>query len=59
MVHVPCIKPLDEDALRDSVAGHDLVVTVEEHSVMGGLGGLVAETHRNRPIAAHRTHRYQ
>jgi transketolase len=44
VVHVPCIKPLDEDALRDSVAGHDLVVTVEEHSVVGGLGGLVAET---------------
>ncbi|MBA3527819.1 MAG: transketolase family protein [Propionibacteriaceae bacterium] len=43
VVHVPCIKPLDEDALRDSVADHDLVVTVEEHSVMGGLGGLVAE----------------
>jgi len=43
VVHVPCIKPVDEDALRDSVAGHDLVVTVEEHSVMGGLGGLVAE----------------
>jgi transketolase len=34
VVHVPCIKPVDEDALRDSVAGHDLVVTVEEHSVM-------------------------
>ena len=30
-------------ALRDGVAGHDLVVTVEEHSVFGGLGGLVAE----------------
>jgi transketolase len=44
VVHVPCIKPVDEDALRDSVHGHDLVVTVEEHSVMGGLGGLVAET---------------
>jgi transketolase len=43
VVHVPCLKPLDEDALRDSLAGHDLVVTVEEHSVLGGLGGLVAE----------------
>jgi transketolase len=43
VVHVPCIKPLDEDALRDSIAGHDLVVTVEEHSILGGLGGLVAE----------------
>src|SRR3954465_13780329 len=42
-VHGPGPKPLDEDALRDSLAGHDLVVTVEEHSVLGGLGGLVAE----------------
>jgi transketolase len=43
VVHVPCLKPLDEDALRDLLAGQDLVVTVEEHSVLGGLGGLVAE----------------
>jgi transketolase len=43
VVHVPCLKPLDEDALRATLAGHDLVVTVEEHSVLGGLGGLVAE----------------
>ena len=43
VVHVPCLKPLDEAALRDSVADHRLVVTVEEHSVLGGLGGLVAE----------------
>jgi transketolase len=43
VVHVPCLKPLDEDALRDSLAGLDLVVTAEEHSVLGGLGGLVAE----------------
>jgi len=43
VVHVPCLKPLDEDALRDSLAGYDLVVTAEEHSVLGGLGGLVAE----------------
>ena len=43
VVHVPSIKPLDEDGLRDSLADQHLVVTVEEHSVMGGLGGLVAE----------------
>jgi transketolase len=48
VVHVPCIKPLDEDALRDSVADHELVVTVEEHSVLGGLGGLVAEALTSR-----------
>jgi transketolase len=43
VVHVPCLKPLDEDALRAALADHDLVVTMEEHSVLGGLGGLVAE----------------
>ena len=43
VVHVGCLKPLDEDGLRAELAGYDLVVTAEEHSVLGGLGGLVAE----------------
>ncbi|WP_375424211.1 transketolase family protein [uncultured Friedmanniella sp.] len=43
VLHVGCLKPLDEDALRAELAGYDLVVTAEEHSVLGGLGGLVAE----------------
>jgi transketolase len=43
VVHVPSLKPLDDDALRATVAGTPLVVTVEEHSVIGGLGSLIAE----------------
>ena len=43
VIHVPCLKPLDEAALLSALAGHDLIVTVEEHSIHGGLGGLVAE----------------
>jgi transketolase len=43
VVHVPSIKPLDTQALRTALEGSDVVVTVEEHSVHGGLGGLVAE----------------
>ena len=43
VVHVPSLKPLDEDALRTALQGHDLIVTTEEHSIYGGLGGLVAE----------------
>jgi transketolase len=43
VVHVPSLKPLDEDALRAAVGDTPWVVTVEEHSVIGGLGGLVAE----------------
>jgi transketolase len=43
VVHLPSIKPLDEAALAEAVRGVPLVVTAEEHSVLGGLGGLVAE----------------
>jgi transketolase len=43
VVHVPCLKPLDEAALLSALDGQHLVVTVEEHSIYGGLGGLVAE----------------
>jgi transketolase len=37
------IKPLDEDLLLRSVGKTGRVVTVEDHSVAGGLGGAVAE----------------
>lgn len=43
VVHVPCLKPLDEDALLERFGDATLVITVEEHSIYGGLGGLVAE----------------
>lgn len=37
------IKPLDEAALAEVFTRFKLVVTVEEHSILGGLGGSVAE----------------
>ena len=43
VIHVPSIKPLDEAALTAAVGDAPLVVTIEEHSVHGGLGSLVAE----------------
>lgn len=43
VVHVPCLKPLDEASLAAAAAAVPIVVTTEEHSVLGGLGGLVAE----------------
>ena len=43
VVHVPSLKPLDTAALVAAIGSVPLVVTVEEHSVHGGLGGLVAE----------------
>lgn len=43
LVHVPSIKPLDEVGLLEQLAGYQVVVTVEEHTRYGGLGGLVSE----------------
>ena len=38
------IKPLDEDAILLAAREMRLLVTLEEHSVIGGLGSAVAET---------------
>lgn len=40
---VPSIKPLDKIRLHTIAQRVDAVVTLEEHSVMGGLGACVAE----------------
>lgn len=37
------VKPLDETLLRDVFHQYALVVTIEEHALIGGLGGAVAE----------------
>jgi transketolase len=44
VINAACIKPLDEDALVRSATRTRHVVTVEDHSIAGGLGGAVAET---------------
>ena len=38
------IKPLDTDAVLDAARNTGGIVTLEEHNVLGGLGGAVAET---------------
>jgi transketolase len=43
VVHVPTVKPLDEAAIVAAAEATDLIVTVEEQSIIGGLGGAVAE----------------
>lgn len=41
--HLPTVKPLDASYLLDIARRFRLVVTVEEHSVLGGFGGAIAE----------------
>ncbi len=43
VLHMHTIKPLDGEALRRLVPGRDLLVTVEEHLLAGGLGSAVLE----------------
>ncbi len=40
---VPCVSPLDRDAVRTIARQADWVVTVKEHQITGGLGSAVAE----------------
>ena len=37
------VKPLDEQLIRELAKEHDLLVTVEEHAIMGGAGSAVNE----------------
>jgi len=43
VINMHTIKPIDTSMLKEVYASTRLVVTVEEHSVLGGLGGAVAE----------------
>lgn len=44
VINVVRIKPFDETVLIEKAKDALCVVTVEEHNIYGGLGGLVAET---------------
>ena len=43
LVHVPTVKPLDVETVVTAAKKTGLVVTTEEHTVIGGLGGAIAE----------------
>ncbi len=44
VINIHTIKPLDEDLIVRSAKKTGKVVTAEEHSIIGGLGGAVCET---------------
>lgn len=49
VLHIPTIKPLDVDAIVNLAERTGAIVSAEDHSIIGGLGGAVAET-----LAEHR-----
>jgi transketolase len=44
LIHMHTIKPLDEETLLEAAKECGCMVSAEEHSIIGGLGGAIAET---------------
>lgn len=43
VVDLHTIKPIDVELIKELSAAHDVIITVEEHSVIGGLGSAISE----------------
>ena len=43
VLHLPTVKPLDVEAVVAAATRTGAVVTAEDHTIVGGLGGAVAE----------------
>ncbi len=41
---VPCLKPFDAEYFKSTFKDHQQIITLEEHSIQGGLGSIVCET---------------
>jgi 1-deoxy-D-xylulose-5-phosphate synthase len=56
IVNARFAKPLDGDVIAELARDHDLLITLEEHSLDGGFGSAVAEfvSDRGLPIAVER-----
>lgn len=56
VIDMHTIKPLDNEAVLDAARTTGAIVTAEEHSVIGGLGGAVAELLADQaPVPVKRT----
>jgi transketolase len=51
VINMHTVKPLDENAVDRACSDSKLLVSVEEHSVVGGLGGAIAEVVARRGCA--------
>lgn len=54
VLHMHTVKPLDAAALLAQAAAVRAIVTIEEHTVVGGLGGAVAEVLAEAGLASTR-----
>lgn len=52
VLHLPTIKPFDENAVAEQSTRTGCVLTIDEHSINGGIGSAVAEVIAERNINA-------
>jgi transketolase len=57
VIDMHTVKPIDEDAIHTAAGQSRVLMSVEEHNVLGGLGGAVAEVLSERG-AGTRLHRH-
>ncbi len=55
VLNLATVKPLDEEGVLDFAKKHDVIVTVEEHQIAGGMGSAIAEfLSEKHPMPVHR-----
>jgi len=52
VVNVSTLKPIDRESIKSLGGAHDLFVTIEDHSIVGGLGSRVAEVVAEEGLSA-------
>ncbi|MBW2983405.1 transketolase family protein [Candidatus Woesearchaeota archaeon] len=54
VLHIPCLKPLDNTAIKKATETSTKLYTIEDHNTIGGLGSAVAEQlsqlHKHPPL---------
>ena len=43
LIHMPTIKPIDKALLIKESKKHKVIITFEDHNILGGLGSAVSE----------------
>jgi transketolase len=55
ILHIPVVKPLDNDTILEEIKKTNFIVTVENHSIIGGLGSAISELlSENMPVFLYR-----
>lgn len=52
VINIPVLKPIDEFFILQCINHHKYVFTIEDHSVVGGLGSIIAEVMAEKAIGA-------